>query len=238
MKLTLYLPSKEIEVGLKTPSTSVHIITIKHEEAVGRRWTRNLNKLQNIMKLPMNIANKDCFTLWVYRYVHTIRLPMKELPIPNKQISEYTSSIQSAAHDRTQQNSKTSFHVKFETTKLACYFRHSWEVKTFDSFKACILTNYQLNIEVHLLVNYRQWPPIADSVRYKLICAWKWSIPVIPPCRRALKISQYQKTKTQIVSHSTSPGKSSSEPTHVNSRVWELILTIYLSSDLEIIADG
>jgi hypothetical protein len=38
-----------------------------------------MNKLQHIMKLPMNIAYKDCFTLWVYRYVHTIRLPMKEL---------------------------------------------------------------------------------------------------------------------------------------------------------------
>lgn len=105
---TLYLPSKEIEVGLKTPSTSVHIITIKHEEAVGRRWTRNLNKLQHIMELPMNIAYKDCFTLWVYRYVHTVRLPMKELRRPNKRISEYTSSVQSAAHDRTQQNPKTS----------------------------------------------------------------------------------------------------------------------------------
>jgi hypothetical protein len=75
LQLGMYLPRKEIEIGLKTPGTSVNIVSIKHKEAVGRRWPSNLDEIQHIMKLPMNITYKHRFTWRVYWYFHTIRLP-------------------------------------------------------------------------------------------------------------------------------------------------------------------
>lgn len=114
----MYLPRKEIEIGLKTPGTSVNIVSIEHKEAVGRRWPSNLDEIQHIMKLPMNITYKHRFAWRVYWYFHTIRLPMKNLTTPKKQLRECatSSNICSQSHHATSnallQGCSFSFRLK------------------------------------------------------------------------------------------------------------------------------
>jgi hypothetical protein len=43
------LPSKEINVGFKTPGTTIHIISVENKNAVGRWGTRKLHQIQHIM---------------------------------------------------------------------------------------------------------------------------------------------------------------------------------------------
>lgn len=53
------LPSQQEKECLKTPSSSIHIISIEHKEAIIGRKTGVPQQKNDIMKLAMNVPNDD-----------------------------------------------------------------------------------------------------------------------------------------------------------------------------------